>query len=88
MQAVYASANESNWNVILYDQWITDVDKSSDVYTYIGEARALPRFPPAGPPEPKNVALIEITVYSNKSVSECTRQVKATYETLENIYKE
>ena len=87
MQAVYTNGNDASWQVILYDQWITDPDKSSDAYSYIKEARALPKTPP-GPPVPKSLTLIEITVYSNRSVRESMPQVKATCRTLDRIFKE
>ena len=84
MQAVYSSENNAPWKVILYDQWIGCVDESCDSFAYIKEAKAYPNHPP-GPPQPKKVTLIEITVYSNQTG--CP-QVRAAYTTLEDIYKE
>ena len=82
MQAVYTNGNrDASWKVILYDQWITDSDKSSDAYSYLKEARALPKT------SPKKVTLIEITVYSNRSVHESMPQVKAACRKLDEIFK-
>ena len=66
--------------MVLYQQWVGDIEDSFDVYAYLQEAQAVRE------PEPKGVTLIEIT--SSQSFEASKLQVDAARRKMETMFPE
>ena len=80
LQAVYEANRDSTWRVVLYQQWIGDINAALAGYSYILEAQAIEN------PDPKNVSYIEII--SNQSYVHSRNQVNAARDVMEMMFQE